>query len=405
MNSIYLLNNDLRLHDNEALTEACKSEQLIFVHLTPDESFSSYRKNFIYQCLLDFQNQLLKHDQKVYLINSISCLNEVNVDCVITSKVFHWPENQDLKKHCRENGIQLKTFSQSTMYKKQQLNFLNDSFPKSFSSFRRKVEKLSPEVSTVNCENFKLPKQFKVSTSFKPLKETLSLGEKNPNFTGGETNALDRLKHYIWSTNSIKTYKETRNGLVQFDDSSKLSPWLATGCLSARKVYEEIKRYEQQVVKNNSTYWLYFELLWRDYFKFYAEHYQSFLFQSQGPQQRELILSEDQEKKFNNWCLGKTSNDFINAHMLELKNTGWMSNRGRQNVANYLAKTLKVDWTWGAKWFEKYLIDYDVESNWGNWTYQAGVGSDSKDRIFNPARQAEMYDPNQEYQKLWLNKP
>jgi deoxyribodipyrimidine photo-lyase len=36
--------------------------------------------------------------------------------------------------------------------------------------------------------------------------------------------------------------------------------------------------------------------------------------------------------------------------------------------------------------------------------YIAGVGNDPRqDRVFNTKRQADMYDPNGEYQKLWLH--
>lgn len=53
--------------------------------------------------------------------------------------------------------------------------------------------------------------------------------------------------------------------------------------------------------------------------------------------------------------------------------TGWMSNRGRQNVASYLALDLSEDWRQGADWFESALVDYDVCSNWGNWVAAAGM--------------------------------
>jgi deoxyribodipyrimidine photo-lyase len=103
------------------------------------------------------------------------------------------------------------------------------------------------------------------------------------------------------------------------------------------------------------------------------------------------------------WMQGETGEPFIDANMKELLHTGWMSNRGRQNVANFLAKTLKVNWTWGADWFEKRLIDYDPCNNWGNWNYTAGVGTDQRDRTFNPQNQSRMYDPENIYQKKWLN--
>ena len=122
------------------------------------------------------------------------------------------------------------------------------------------------------------------------------------------------------------------------------------------------------------------------------------------------IDSENQQWKKNpeiikSWIDGKTKNPFINANMIELKETGWMSNRGRQNVSSYLTKNLLIDWRVGASYFESMLIDYDVHSNYGNWMYNSGVGNDPiKNRIFNPKLQAERYDPKKNFQNLWLNK-
>ncbi|TCP25914.1 DNA photolyase-like FAD binding protein [Tenacibaculum skagerrakense] len=88
--------------------------------------------------------------------------------------------------------------------------------------------------------------------------------------------------------------------------------------------------------------------------------------------------------------------------MIELKETGWMSNRGRQNVASYFAKELQLDWRIGASYFESMLIDYDVHSNYGNWKYVSGVGNDPRDRKFNIQLQADRYDKNGNYQRTWL---
>ena len=89
--------------------------------------------------------------------------------------------------------------------------------------------------------------------------------------------------------------------------------------------------------------------------------------------------------------------------MIELKETGWMSNRGRQNVASYFSKNLKLDWRIGAAYFEAMLLDYDVHSNYGNWMYVSGVGNDPRDRTFNIQLQASRYDKNSKFQKLWLS--
>ncbi len=70
-------------------------------------------------------------------------------------------------------------------------------------------------------------------------------------------------------------------------------------------------------------------------------------------------------------------------------------------MANYLVKTLGGDWRIGAAYFEEQLIDYDPASNWGNWAYQAGVGQDPRDRRFDPAHQAALYDPEGLYVRRW----
>jgi deoxyribodipyrimidine photo-lyase len=110
------------------------------------------------------------------------------------------------------------------------------------------------------------------------------------------------------------------------------------------------------------------------------------------------------QNKIDDWIHGETHSDFVNANMIELKETGWMSNRGRQNVASYFAKELELDWRLGAAYFESQLIDYDVHSNYGNWMYVAGVGNDPRDRKFNVQLQAERYDTNGKFRNLWLQR-
>jgi deoxyribodipyrimidine photo-lyase len=221
-------------------------------------------------------------------------------------------------------------------------------------------------------------------------------------FQGGETAGMARLQQYFWQQDLLKTYKETRNGMMGADYSSKFSPWLALGCLSPRSIYAEVQKYEQQRVQNDSTYWLIFELLWRDYFAFIAAKHGNKIFRVSGLRGLSIPWKQDQQR-FELWCQGKTGFPLVDANMRELAATGFMSNRGRQNVASFLTKNLGINWRWGAEWFESLLIDYDVASNWGNWNYTAGVGNDARGfRFFNIYKQAKDYDPQGEYVKLWL---
>jgi deoxyribodipyrimidine photo-lyase len=186
------------------------------------------------------------------------------------------------------------------------------------------------------------------------------------------------------------------------DYSSKLSPWLALGCISPRTIYTEVKRYEKERVKNDSTYWLVFELIWRDYFRFIAKKHGIKLFHVSGI--RNQVDSWRRDKaQFKRWAEGKTGVPFVDANMRELNATGFMSNRGRQIVASFLVNDLGIDWTWGASYFESLLVDYDVCSNWGNWMYVGGVGNDPREnRYFNILRQAKNYDRNGDFVRLWI---
>jgi deoxyribodipyrimidine photo-lyase len=220
-------------------------------------------------------------------------------------------------------------------------------------------------------------------------------------FKGGETRGLDRVDEYIWREDCLKKYKKTRNGLLGANYSSKFSPWLAHGCITPRQIYEEVQRYENERVSNKSTYWMTFELIWRDFHTFASWKAGAQLFAPGGPASKNPDW-RDYDEAFERWCTGTTGIPFVDANMRELNQTGFMSNRGRQNVASMLSMSLRQDWRKGAAYFESRLVDYDVCSNWGNWAYNSGVGHDPRDRYFNIVKQAQRYDSDGEYVRYWL---
>jgi deoxyribodipyrimidine photo-lyase len=302
---------------------------------------------------------------------------------------------------------ELETFSTSTLYHAVDLPFSIKDIPDVFTKFRKKTEQdatvratfekplaiESPIIPPLN-----LPTLEELGLEFSKIDSRAAI-----QFKGGETQATERLNHYFFETKSLSNYKETRNGMVGDDYSSKFSAWLALGCISPRTIYHEIKRYEDLNGANDSTYWLVFELLWRDFFRFMFKKHQTKFFLYSGIQTDKANSKALNEKLVSQWINGATDSDFINANMLELKLTGFMSNRGRQNVASYFCNELNMDWRIGASYFESQLIDYDVCSNWGNWAYLAGVGNDPrKHRYFNIEKQAKDYDKDSAFRDLWL---
>ncbi len=273
-------------------------------------------------------------------------------------------EKELWKVHC-----QLETYSTSTLYHAQDLPFALKDIPDVFTSFRKRIEK----EATVR-EIFNTPVAIK-----SPVIEELCLLRIEQlglepitndcraaiNFKGGETEGYKRLNSYLFETQAISTYKETRNGMIGENYSTKFSPWLSLGCLSPREIYNKLKKYEVHFSPNESTYWLEFELLWRDYFRFMMKKYSNRFFHQAGIQAETENLNKHNSETLLTWINGQTSCDFVDANMIELKLTGFMSNRGRQNVASYLCNNLKLDWRYGAAYFEQQLIDYDVCSIWG----------------------------------------
>ena len=425
--AIVWFKTDLRIEDNETLVKAIAiSENVIPVYCFDESHFEttsygfkktgSFRAQFLLESLQDLDARLRTLGSGLLILKGKpeieipKIVNQFKAQKVFAKREVAFEERQTEKKVQDELfklRCELEKISTSTLYHAEDLPFSIKDIPDVFSNFRKKTEKDS-EIRAP----FESPTKInspKISALQLPTLEDLGLAKTTIDsraviqFKGGETEAIQRLHHYFYDTQCLSSYKETRNGMVGADYSSKFSAWLAMGCISARFIYEEVKKYEKQFSSNDSTYWLVFELLWRDFFRFMFKKHQTKFFMYEGLKSEKVNSKSLNEKLLSQWMNGATPSDFINANMLELQQTGFMSNRGRQNVASYFCNELNMDWRFGAAYFEEQLIDYDVCSNWGNWAYLAGVGNDPRGhRYFNIDKQAADYDKNNSFRKLWL---
>ena len=418
------LRNDLRTQDHTGFYKATQRHETVVAYYSFDpkhyestpwgfKKTEGFRAQFLIESVSDLQEQLKQ-------LNISLIVGQENpaegiakwCDTLEITDLYYQEEwtkeevNREKEVLALAPKLTLHTYQDQFLFHPEDIPMDIENLPEVFTVFRKKCEKyskvrpcLSPlsamEGSNLLKERFHLP-----SLADLGLEEITPHPHSAFPFKGGSRAAKLRLDHYFWDTEKLSFYKQTRNGLVGIDYSSKFSAWLANGALSAREIYWEIREYEAQVQKNQSTYWLIFELIWRDYFKFIALKHKDKIFHLGG------ILEKDYNWKTNpntvqKWMEGSTGEPFVNANMLELKKTGWMSNRGRQNVASYFAKDLLLDWRIGAAYFEAMLIDYDVHSNYGNWMYVSGVGNDPRDRKFNVRMQAERYDENGKFQRMW----
>ncbi|MCJ8275934.1 MAG: hypothetical protein HRT44_09810 [Bdellovibrionales bacterium] len=325
--------------------------------LKPNEEFI-YAPRFINQCQASFFQR--RFDQIKLKVEKAEYHPNQSFDLSDGDRVFSWDSHEETL--CF--GLYIPDQSQNRL-----LKTINFETPHSFSGFRRKVEKVLPSFYDDAIEPF-------------------------------DKDVRDRIEYYFYKSNFPSTYFETRNGMEDFDASSKFSSFLACGALDVRYLYNQIKLYEERNGSNKSTYWLVFELLWREFFYWHYQRCQNEFFSSNG------INGPDDFSSFKTYSIEelKSLDDhpFWQASLNELESTGFQSNRTRQMFASFWIHELQLHWRSGAQLLQDYLIDYDVYSNWGNWMYLAGVGVDSKgSRRFNIQGQLERYDNNGDYINRW----
>lgn len=417
---IYWFRQDLRLADNPAFTHACElADTLLPVYCTPVatstpwgfERIGAHRRYFEQTAVSALAGQLSARGNALMQIEGepvdrlIALAHDLGVDTIICERIAA-PEEQAQVQALREAGLTVEDHWQSTLFTLDELPMAVEELPDVFSSFRRLVEKAHvsarpalPSPKTIPA----LPQGTSIEAvrlqTPAPLDSRSAFPYQQRAFHGGEHAAIEHLQQYF-RRGLPNSYKATRNNLSAVDDSTKFSPWLARGSLSAPQVDQALKDFEAEHGANDSTYWIYFELLWRDYFRLLHLKYGRLLYRASGLKGTREPGHNPQG--FARWCRGETGEALIDAGMRELAATGYLSNRMRQIVASYLIFDLKGDWRAGAAWFEAQLVDYDVYSNQGNWLYIAGYGTDPRGgRRFNTTKQADEHDTDGAYRRLW----
>lgn len=417
---IYWFRQDLRLADNPAFARACEqADALLPVYCVPPRSTTPWgfertgphREYFQQTAVSALADQLSARGSALMSIEGnaveelVTLAKRLGVERIVCERIAA-PEEHAQVQALRAAGLTVEDDWQSSLFMPGALPMSIEELPDVFSSFRRLVEKAHALPRQVVPAPTKLP-ALPVGISPAPIElpnapeldQRSAFPYQTADFNGSEHAALAHLRQYF-DRGLANSYKATRNSLSALDDSTKFSPWLALGSLSAPQIYQALTAFEAEHGANDSTYWIFFELMWRDYFRFLHLKYGIRLYRASGLNGKDAPPHNAQG--FARWCRGETGEALIDAGMRELTATGYLSNRLRQIVASYLIHDLRCDWRAGAAWFEAQLIDYDVYSNQGNWLYIAGHGTDPRGgRRFNTAKQASEHDADGSYRKAW----
>jgi len=386
--------NDLRLHDNEMLVEAiAKSDSILPVYFF-DPIYFEYDEN----------GAIKPGNSRVqFLIESVAALREAlqqingNLLVVQGSPEEHMPalvEQYEIAEvyHHREVAttettvssnvedllwklkVNLKHFIGHTLYNKEDLPFPIKDIPNVFSQFKKKTERDA------------IVKECFLSPSSINLVDVAEWGEL-PVYApvavqpeGGEQEGIQHLKGLFQEGAEIYAKTSSRNQSDKLIFSSRLSPWMAVGCLSPRKVYWAVKDAERQFSGNANFNQLILGLLWRDYFRFMFKKHTVHFFSDIVTDIQHNMSEEEASLHLQQWKEAKTGHPLVDKYMAELNQTGFITHAGRLLVATFLIYVLKLNWLDGAAYFEEKLIDYSPASNWGNWANVALGGKDPKSK-------------------------
>ena len=410
MRALYWFRNDLRLQDHPGLAAAAQADELLLVFLRPKprpwcnlQGLGAQRARFLTETIAELNRALGEQGQRLMVLDGSPELvlpDLVRDYAIDTLHLSHCPGSYEARAVKTLRGkldIPVGEHGANRLFAQAAIHTTFDTLPATFSPFRRKVEKrLQPQPPMPSPRTLPPPP----AAAFNAIPAASARPDPALPLRGGRAAGERRLRQFL-DDGGIRRYKETRNCLDPLDGSSTLSPWLANGSLSVREVAAAIAAHEREHGANESTYWLYFELLWREYFHWRADQDGAALFRP-GGRDRRIHHCTFEPRNFARWCAGDTDFPLVNALMHQLVSTGWMSNRGRQIAASCLVNEYGIDWRYGAAFFEKHLIDFDVASNYGNWQYIAGVGADPRGgRHFDVDKQAAQYDPDGVFTAKW----
>ena len=428
---IFWFRTDLRLHDHPALwraAERCQREGLALLPVAwhgPSAPVATrwgfgrvgpHRRAFRPQALAGLARYLQALGSGLLVLDGASPQPLADLArrvgaVALVGETLHAPEEQAEVVALRAQGLAVDLVEQGGLFDAAQLPWAPEAVPIVFTAFRQGVERLGlqpaaplPVPATLPPWPEALPRTpLPAPQEMQPAgatDERSSFPYGLPDWQGDEAAALAHLRTYL-ASGRPHTYKATRNALTGRDFASHWSPWLANGALSVRRVVAELKACEAERGASDGSYWLWFELLWREHFRWMLRRHGGALFRPQGLRTSAPHALHDDEA-FARWCEGRTGLSLVDAAMRELRHTGHLSNRLRQIVASALIHELRGDWRAGAAWFEHSLIDFDVHSNQGNWAYIAGVGTDPRGgRHFDLAKQAREHDPDGSYRCRW----
>jgi deoxyribodipyrimidine photo-lyase len=407
--AIWWIRRDLRVSDNQALSAALDQADVViplFIldpHLLSSPSVGQPRLAFLFDGLRALNYELRKRGSALVIRRGdpLVVLHDLSSEIRPQQIVAE----ADLSPYARRRDervmaeLPLHLTHGLTVHSPEELVKSGGAPYTIFTPFRRKWQSLP-----IGQKPLPAPEYLPAS----PVIPTLGLPASpaqpaDSSFVAGEAQAQKQL--YTFIETRLNHYAKDRDRL-DLESTSRLSPYLRFGMLSARQVnwavhkaYLEAQGATEQL---GAEAWLN-ELIWREFFIAVLYHF-PFIRQKAFRQEMRGIQWVKDASGLADWQEGHTGYPIVDAAMRQLNATGWMSNRARMISASFLTKDLLVDWRKGERYFMQHLVDGDPSANNGGWQWVAGTGTDAAPyfRVFNPVLQGIKFDPSGNFIRHWL---
>jgi deoxyribodipyrimidine photo-lyase len=341
------------------------------------------------KCKALFNNQMYEHDEakrdsimeNLCKANYIQCTSFED-QCVVPVQTLKTGKGND--------------FGVFTPYKKAWLAAIEANSPKYLKIFDLKDLNYRNQ-SDLNIE---VTNEISLEESVKPLdRAAFEYGK----WSKTESEIIAMADHFIKFKGD--NYKKSRD-FPGIAGTSQLSPYLATGSISAKYLIVKAKEANNKKLSSGSEGIMTYinELCWRDFYRNILVAFPHVSKNRPFKRDTEKLEWNESQENFDRWCNGKTGFPIVDAAMNQMNTTGWMHNRLRMITAMFLTKDLLINWRMGESYFMSKLIDGDLAANNGGWQWSASTGTDSQPyfRIFNPLLQSQKFDADGAFIRKWI---
>lgn len=410
---------DLRLHDNQALSQACEDgTSVIPVYIHAPEEEEPWRPGAA---------------SRWWLHHSLQTLESTLAALGSTLAVFQGDSLSILLMLCERNGATAvywnRLYDPTTVVRDERVKTALNSTGIRTRSFQGYLLREPWEVMTGDQTPYKVftpysRAGFRLGDPPHPVERTQAVPTKGGDDRDDGVDSLRLLPRVHWDAGlyehwqpgeaaawrRVETFIETCAGDYGgtrdhpgIDGASRLSPHLHFGEISPRALWHVVLQAMSSEGKEQAAYTYLRQLLWRDFAHQLLFHFPHITEENFKPVFDAFPWRED-PNLIEAWRHGNTGVPLIDAGMRELWHTGFMHNRVRMNVASYLTKNAGIHWRIGTRWFWDTLVDANLANNTLGWQWVAGSGPDAAPyfRIFNPVTQGRKFDPDGKYVRRWI---